>query len=107
VAIRALFRQEFDRFSSAQSALDDLTSRAAEWFADDSGAVLGAIAHYETDLNWSYVVLGRDHHGRFRPRCLDFGFWNCDDARRQLVAKMETALATAIPLAAASSSRSG
>jgi hypothetical protein len=94
MAIRAMFRQEFDRFASAQSALADLTHRAVEWFADDTGVVLGAMTHHESDLNWSFVVLGRNNLGQFHPLYLDFGFWNCDEARRLLFAKMETALAT-------------
>src|SRR5687768_13931429 len=93
MAIRALFRQEFDRFSASQSVLDDLTSKAVEWFADDTGAVLGAIAHHVSDLNWSFVVLGRNHHADFRAIYLDFGFWNADDARGVLFKKMESALA--------------
>ena len=93
MAIRALFKQEFDRFSAAQSELEDLTSRAVEWFADDTGSVLGAIAHHVSDLNWSLVVLCRNHHANFRAIYLDFGFWNADDARCVLFEKMESALA--------------
>jgi hypothetical protein len=97
--IRALFRQEFDRVASSQGTLADLTSKAVEWFADDSGTVLGAIAHHQSDLNWSLVVLGLDDQGRFRALYLDFGFWNCDEARQLLFAKMQTAVATGRPVA--------
>jgi hypothetical protein len=89
MAIRALSRQEFERFASAQSALEDLTAKAVEWFADDSGLILGAIAHHRSDLNWSFVVLSRDCHASFRAKYLDFGFWNADEARRQLFLKMD------------------
>jgi hypothetical protein len=95
MTIRALCRQEFDRFSSAQATLADFTSKAVEWFADDTGLVLGAVAHHESDLNWSYVVLSRDTKGQFRSRHLQFGVWNVDEARRLLLARMETTLATA------------
>ena len=95
MAIRALSRQEFDRFSSAQATLADFTSKAVEWFVDDCGLVLGAVVHHESDLKWSFVVLERDAHSQFQPPCLQFGVWNVDEARRLLLAKMQTALASA------------
>jgi hypothetical protein len=77
MAIRTLSRQEFDRFRSARTTMARrLTDKAVEWFADDMGAVLGAIAYDEGDLDWSFVILGRDNHGQFCvlgrdvfPRC--------------------------------------
>jgi hypothetical protein len=104
MAIRALSRQEFDRFRSAQRTLASLTRKAVEWFADDTGDVIGAIAdHHGSDLNWSFVALGRHLDGNFRVFALDFGFPSADDARRLLFAKMETALGTDEALAASSS----
>jgi hypothetical protein len=94
MAVRALSRQEFNRFSSAQATLADFTSKAVEWFADDTGLVVGAVAHHESDLNWSFIVLSRDADRQFRPCYLQFGAWNVDEARRLLLASMRTALAT-------------
>jgi hypothetical protein len=106
MAVRALFRQEFDRFASAQSAaLADLTHRAVEWFAEDAGVIFGAIAHHESDLNWSFIVLGRNDQDQFHTLYLDFGFWNCDEARRMLLAKMES-LADGEPVLAPRSAES-
>ena len=97
MAIRALSRQEFDRFISAQPTLSDFTSRAVEWFADDSGLVVGAVSHHASELNWSYVVLSRDANHPFRPCYLQFGAWNIDDARRLLLVRMEMALPSRDP----------
>ena len=95
MAIRALHRQEFDRFAFAQAALCEFTGQAVEWFADDSGLVLGSLAHHESDPNWSYVVLSRDTSGQFRSRYVQFGARNANEARGVLLATMETALVTA------------
>jgi hypothetical protein len=46
MTIRALSRQEFDRIGSAQGTLRGLTRKAVEWFADDTGEVLDAIADH-------------------------------------------------------------
>jgi hypothetical protein len=94
MAIRALFRQEIDWFGTAEATLADLPSKAVEWFVDDTDVVFGAIVHHESVLNWSFAVLGRDNRARFRMIYLEFGFVTCDDARRLLFAKMETALGT-------------
>jgi hypothetical protein len=92
--IRAMFRQEFARIVAAQSILNDFSSKAVEWFADDSGNRLGAIAYYESDLNWSIVVLDRGRQANFGALYLEFGFWSCDDARRLLFEKMAATVGT-------------
>ncbi len=94
MAIRALTRQEFDRFISVQPTLADFTSRAVEWFTDDTGLALGAVTHHDSELKWAYVVLTRDAAGQFRPRYLQFGVRNVDEARRFLRSRMEAQLRT-------------
>lgn len=93
MAIRALSRQEFDRFGAAPATLSDLTRNAVEWFADDTGAVIGALAYGESDFDWSCVVLGRDHAGVFRSLGADVGLRGHNDARRLLFERMRAALA--------------
>jgi hypothetical protein len=78
----------------------DHTDRAIEWFADDTGVILGAIAYDQCDLKWSFVVLGQDNHGTFRALHREAGLRVLDDARLLLIEKMAIALATA-PLPAA------
>lgn len=97
MAIRALSRQEFDRFRSARATLALLTDRAVEWFADDTGVVLGAIAYDKSDLQWSFVVLGRDHDGEFRALDHDAGLRVLDDARRLLLERMASGVADRQP----------
>jgi len=97
MSIRALFRQDFDRFASTQPTLAAFRVDAVEWFADDTGSVLGAVTHREADRPWSFVVWARDIHGQFAPLNLQFGAWNADEARRLVIARMRTALLTAEP----------
>ena len=94
MAIRALSPRECDRFNSTRATVARYTDdKAVEWFADDTGAVLGAIAYHHADLEWSSVVLGRDNHGGFRALNRDAGLRVLDDARRLVVEKMTIALA--------------
>jgi hypothetical protein len=91
VAIRALTIQEFDRYRSARATLARVTDQAVEWFADDAGVVLGAIAYHRFQLDWSFIVLGRDHGGGFRAIARETGLRDLGEARRLLVEKMATA----------------
>jgi hypothetical protein len=93
MTIRALSREEFDKFGSAQLTLRGLTRKAVEWFADDVGNLLGAVADHRPALDWSFVALGRDQSGKFRVIALDFGYQDQDVARGVLFATMETASA--------------
>jgi hypothetical protein len=93
MAIRTLSLQEFDRFRSARTLLARrLTDTAVEWFVDDAGAVLGAIAYDEHDLDWSFVILGRDIEGKFCAFDRDIGMDGLEKARRVLVEKMALAV---------------
>jgi hypothetical protein len=94
MAIRTLSLQEFDRFRSARTAMARrLTEKAVEWFAHDAGSVVGAITYNERDLDWSFVILGRDNHGKFRALDRDVGLNALQDARRRLVEKMALVVA--------------
>jgi hypothetical protein len=100
MAIRSLSRQEFDRFRSALTKAALLTHHAVEWFADDSGRVLGAISYHRFRSAWSFVVLGRDT-GSFRAITSATGLRDIDEARRRLLENMALALpptASEIPL---------
>jgi hypothetical protein len=94
MAVRVLTIQEFDRFRSGRSRLARLTDQAVEWFADDAGAVLGAIAYHRFQLDWSFIVLARDSVGKFRAIARDTGLPDLGEARRLLVEKMATAKMT-------------
>jgi hypothetical protein len=76
-----------------------LTDHAVEWFADDAGAVVGAIGYDTRDLDWSFVILGRDIHGTFRALDRDVGLYALQDARRLLVEKMALVVAMFRPQA--------
>jgi hypothetical protein len=92
MAIRTLSLQEFDRFRSARTILARrLTDKAVEWFVDETGGVLGAIAYDEHALDWSFVILGRDLQGKFCAFDRDIGTDGLENTRRLLVEKMAVA----------------
>jgi hypothetical protein len=91
MAIRELSLQEFDRFRSARSMLARLTDKTVEWFADDTGRVLGVISYHRFHSAWSFVVLGRDK-GSFCAITSDTGLRDLDEARRRLLENMALAL---------------
>jgi hypothetical protein len=93
MAIRTLSLQEFDRFRSARTTMARrLTERAVEWFAHDTGSVLGALTYDERDLDWSFVILGRNTDGKFCAVDRHIGVEALEDARRLLVETMALAV---------------
>lgn len=95
MTIRALSLQEFARFNAARARVARHTDQAVEWFADDAGTLLGAIAYHHLNLDWSLVVLRRDDDGTFQAIYRAAGLRILDDARCLLIEQMETAGTTA------------
>jgi hypothetical protein len=93
MAIRTVSLQEFDRFRSGRNQwARRLTNKAVEWFVDDLRTVLGAIAYDERDLDWSFVILGRDTQNRLRVFDRGAGIEALQEVRRQLVEQMTLAV---------------
>jgi hypothetical protein len=94
MAIRAVSRQEFDRFGATRVTINGVTHKAIEWFADDTGVVIGAIAYDESALGWAFVILARDIYGNFRAFNLETGLGDLDDTRRRVRQKIAMAVAS-------------
>jgi hypothetical protein len=94
MGIRSVSRSEFDAYDPVRSENIDEIVKEAEWFADDDGIVIGVIALDKADQDWFIAVLGRDVRGDFRAIDVESCIRKIDDARSQLLAMMEKALAT-------------
>jgi hypothetical protein len=103
MAIRAVTRQEFDRFGATRLTLNGRTRTVVEWFADDTGVLLGSVACHESDHDWSFMVLKRDIYGKFHVVHLETHCRDVDDARRLLFERMAIVLGAsdAVPPGAA------
>jgi hypothetical protein len=96
MGIRHLSRIEFDAYDPARLPESEEIFEETEWFADDIGIVIGVIALDRSDRDWFIGVLGRDEHGVFRAIDVESSIETIDDARVQLIAMMEKALATGL-----------
>ena len=92
--IRSISRTEFDSFQPSRAPAAEQMFDEVEWFADDAGFVIGVVARDRTDHDYFVGVLGRDQSGKFRAIDVESCIANVDDARSQLLAKMEKSLAT-------------
>jgi hypothetical protein len=92
MAIRALSKQEFERFGLPSWTLARLTDHAIAWFADEAAPIVGAIAPHGSEFDWSFVILKRDHYGKVRALDLTFGIRDPEAARQRLFERMTTAL---------------
>ena|SRR6478735_8611919 len=96
MGIRRVSRAEFDAYDPARLPESEEVFQETEWFADDGGVVIGLIAIDKADKDWFIGVLGRDERGTFRAIDVESSLQNIDDARIQLIAMMEKALATGL-----------
>src|SRR5260221_10364508 len=94
MGIRPVSRTEFDEYGPARAPESEAVFDETEWFADDDGVVIGLIALDKSDRDWFIGVLGRDERGIFRAFDVESCIENIDDARVQLIKKMEDALST-------------
>lgn len=66
----------------------ELFAREEEWWSDSKEHLLGIILLDRFDKDWSWVVLCRDEHGRFRGIDLAVSISTRDEARTALQNKM-------------------
>lgn len=65
--------------------------REDEWFMDHLGRVCGMVLFDIADRNWSVMILGRDERAFFRAIDFEINFTSQDDAKADLVRRMEKA----------------
>lgn len=82
--IHKLSEAEFDSFRPVRGPLGALIGEEKEWYADRRRNVIGVLILDRIDRDWSYVILGRDAHGRFRAIDAQVSFESPEQARTQL-----------------------
>jgi hypothetical protein len=89
--IRAVSRQEFDRFDVARVRSGDVTRREVEWFVDETQRLLAVITQHGPDeaLQWFITIFERGPGGRFRVCDLAAGLRDADAARELLFVSMQ------------------
>src|SRR5689334_20312995 len=92
--IRAVSRKEFDAFNPFRASELDVVLQELEWFADDGGIVIGVIALDLADQDYFVGVLGPDGSGVFRAIDVESCLETVDDARAELMSRMQKALAS-------------
>jgi hypothetical protein len=86
--IHKLNEKEFDAFKPLRGSLAALVGDEKEWYADRRGNVIGVLILDRIDKDWSYVVLGRDQHGKFRTIDAQVSFETQEDARDRLITEL-------------------
>jgi len=82
----SISRAEFVRRLSLDNDLERFIGKEVEWFADDTGNVIGTIALGST--GWSYVILRRDKLGNFRVCNVRGNLYGLDAARMDIFSEM-------------------
>jgi hypothetical protein len=106
MAISALSREQFEARGVHRVGANGRRRQTVEWFADDTGVLLGTVAYYECPPAWSFTILGRDRDdAKFHLVHVETGCLDLDQARRRLFEQMDTVLAAGHPPASVASAR--
>lgn len=90
--INAIRHARFELLTHSKHPFANLLCRETEWYADDEEKVLGTVFLDLTDMDWAFVILGRDEQGVFRWIDGDSSFESPDKARPSLQGAMNAAL---------------
>lgn len=69
--VKKLTRARFNALCYSRMPVAAQMTREVEWWADSQERVIGTVLFDLTDKDWSWIVLGRDERGLFRP--IDLG----------------------------------
>jgi len=88
MSIRTILRSEFDRLLPHDPILEDYMLEQVEWFSNQSGTLLGAIAKGENHAGWNYAIFKQDRHGDFHIRKVMNNRLNLKAVRDELLVSM-------------------
>ena len=89
MSARSISRDEFVRCLGLHDDLERFVGKEIEWFADDTGNVIGTIAL--AGRGWSCVILKRDKTGGFRVCTVRGSLYSVDAARADVLSEMKVA----------------
>ena len=87
MAIRPITKEQFDAIQPSHKAMTRLRVDEHEWFADESGTIIGAVIFDATE-DWGWVILGRDEQREFRMVKMVSRLGTKDDAKEKLRSAM-------------------
>ena len=88
MAIKAITQQQFDRYSPARTPMIQMIAEEKAWFSDDAMNIIGTILFDKSDMDWNWVMLGRDPKGSFRAIDTEASFKTQEEAEKSLKAAM-------------------
>jgi len=91
MVIKDIGRVEFIRRLSLQSDLEHFVGKEVEWFANETGNIIGTIALGDKSRGWNYVILRRNRIGKFRVSNVVCDFYNHAAAKVDFMIAMEGA----------------
>ena len=88
MAVEEISRREFDSFSPTRSPMVKAIIEETSWYADTDRQILGAVLFDKTNMDWAYVVLGRDGGSGFSAVLTEACLGSKEEAEAQLIEAM-------------------
>ena len=89
MAVKSIMQEEFHHVIPMRSDQRIADGVEVEWFADETGRMLGAIAAGGASQDWRYILWKREKAGKFRVCELKGRFRNHEEAKVVLLSVME------------------
>jgi hypothetical protein len=80
MAIRPINQKEFERLQPTRKPMDRLVLEQLEWFANETGTLLGTVFFDPAENCWGWAMLDRDEQGEFRTVRMDGRLPSAKDA---------------------------
>ena len=90
MGINRISKVDFDKYGPSRGPNTSMTSDEQDWYATDTGNVIGLIARDKVDNDWLWVGFGKDQNGKFRAIKVEISIDNQQDATSQLIDYMDS-----------------
>lgn len=84
MAIGPITKKQFESLQPGYKPMSRLVVEEREWFADQSGSVIGTVTFDPAEKDWGWVILAREDQGEFRVVQMGARLAKHDEARKQL-----------------------
>src|SRR5437868_13098758 len=89
MAVEEISRKQFDSFSPPRSTIVQTITEELSWYGDTDRRIIGAVLFDKTNMDWAYVVLGRERGGEFNAVKTETCLETKEEAEALLISAMQ------------------
>jgi hypothetical protein len=94
MAVESITKVRFEELTPDRNSFAFIAAQEKNWFAHDTGDLMGTLSWDRADKQWNFAVLGRDQNGTFRWVEGGKSITTQEEAEERLAQSMERLAAT-------------